>query len=191
MEKYIKACNYAAQQHSDQRRKDPNKTPYINHPLEVASLLSRCGVTDVDTLCAAVLHDTVEDTTTTTADLKWLFGDNVCSIVMECSDDKSLSKVDRKKLQIEHAKVASNSAKLVKLADKWSNINSLLTSPPSFWSEERKIGYVKWGFAVCQNCFGINKALDLELKLLFHKFGVSSVTEHELEEYYATLNDND
>ncbi len=150
-----------------------------------------CGVTDADTLCATVLHDTIEDTTSTASELESLFGYNVYKIVLECSDDKSLNKTERKKLQIEHAKVASNSAKLVKLADKWSNINSLLTSPPSFWSEERRIGYVKWGLAVCKNCFGVNESIDLQLQILFAKFGVLSVTDDELDEYYGTFNDND
>jgi (p)ppGpp synthase/HD superfamily hydrolase len=191
MEKYVQACDFAAKKHSTQRRKDPQRTPYINHPLEVASFLSRHGVTDADTLCAAVLHDTIEDTETTPEELALLFGTNVRDIVLECTDDKNINKTERKKLQIEHASHASDSAKLVKLADKWSNISGLLESPPSFWPKERIYGYVKWGLAVCKNCYGINPLVDLEVSSLFAKFGIDSVTNHELDEYYKTLNDND
>ena len=200
------ACHFAALKHKDQRRKNAEKTPYINHPLEVASFLSEHGVDCLDALCAAVLHDTIEDTETTKEDLIMKFGENVCSIVLECSDDKSIDKVERKKLQVTRAKHASLGARLVKLGDKWSNINSLLMSPPTWWSRERIRGYVIWSCEVCRNaCFenttGFSEhpifMLDTiwkKLVELFEKFSVFPCAENslELEKYYTSLaNNND
>jgi guanosine-3',5'-bis(diphosphate) 3'-pyrophosphohydrolase len=66
----LKAIKFAAEKHATQRRKDAAKTPYINHPIEVAEHLARVGkVTDEDTLIAAILHDTIEDTDTTEEEL--------------------------------------------------------------------------------------------------------------------------
>ena len=188
MNKILFACKFASVKHKNQRRKDADKTPYINHPLEVAEFLSSAGITNADTLIASILHDTIEDTNTTKNELTDLFGDDVCRIVSECTDDKSLSKIQRKKLQIEHAKHASNEAKLVKLGDKWSNISSILKTPPVHWTPAEKIGYVKWCYKVCENCFGVNENVDKQLKELFLKFGVTNVTDNDLEEYYSEIN---
>lgn len=87
---------------------------------------------------AAILHDTVEDTDTTLDELEEHFGTEVRNIVDECSDDKSLPKQERKRLQIEHAKSASKQAKLVKLADKLYNLRDLEKNLPSGWTEVRK-----------------------------------------------------
>src|ERR1700722_16560552 len=97
MNKLVSAINFAAIAHRSQRRKDEAKTPYINHPIEVMTFLSDAGITDVDTLCAAVLHDTIEDTGVTYEELCNLFDENVANIVRECSDNKSLPKEVRKK----------------------------------------------------------------------------------------------
>lgn len=96
-------------------------------------------VTDIKVLMAAILHDTVEDTDTTFDELEEHFGAEVRSIVAECSDDKSLPKQERKRLQIEHASSASKRAKLVKLADKLYNLRDLERSTPSGWTEVREI----------------------------------------------------
>ena len=129
VKKYTKCLNFAAIKHRDQRRKDPQKTPYINHPIGVANILSEEGdVTDLTTLMAAVLHDTVEDTDTTFEEIEENFGAEIRKIVEEVTDDKKLPKMERKQLQIEHAKHASPKAKVVKLADKLYNC-LLYTSP--------------------------------------------------------------
>src|SRR4026207_727024 len=100
----LKAVQFAAGQHQKQRRKDVNASPYINHPIGVAHLLADiAGVTDIDTLVAAILHDTIEDTETTGAELEEEFGRTVREVVEEVTDDKNLDKADRKRLQIEHA----------------------------------------------------------------------------------------
>ena len=187
MNTVVEATYFAALKHASQRRKNTAKDPYINHPIEVARTLTECGVTDVATLCGAVLHDTVEDTGATPAELTQLFGSEICSIVLECSDDKLLDKVSRKRLQIEHAQHISDKARLVKLADKYSNISGLLTDPPSFWSKDEITGYVRWGFAVCQHLYGVNDSLDKLMQGVFESHCVTSVSEAELEQYYSLI----
>lgn len=193
MDILAEACHFASEKHRNQRRKNTNKDPYINHPLEVFKVLAKHGVTDVPTLSGGVLHDTVEDTSTTPDELVQKFGSEICQIVLECSDDKSLDKVTRKKVQIEHAKHISDKAKLVKLADKYSNINGLLADPPAKWSEGEITGYVRWGYCVCNNLYGVKggELLDKLLQELFQKFNVSEVTNEQLEEYYSLIDNSE
>src|SRR6185436_14890407 len=100
----LKALHFAADKHRDQRRKDEEASPYINHPIEVAEMLARVGgVTDLVTLQGAILHDTIEDTNTTPEELEVHFGREVRDVVLEVTDDKTLEKMERKRLQIEHA----------------------------------------------------------------------------------------
>lgn len=119
---FAKAVAFAADKHRNQRRKDAEASPYINHPIALANVLANeGGVEDVTVLCAAVLHDTIEDTETTSEELQAIFGPKVASVVMEVTDDKSLEKSLRKQKQVEHAPHISTEGKLVKLADKISN----------------------------------------------------------------------
>ncbi len=128
----LKALAFAADKHRDQRRKDAAASPYINHPIALANVLVREGeVTDADVLAAALLHDTVEDTQTTPAELRAAFGPAIAAIVEEVTDDKSLPKAERKRLQVEHAAKMSAQAKLVKLADKICNLRDMADQPPS------------------------------------------------------------
>ena len=157
---YVEAAHFAAVKHTGQHRKNSNNEPYINHPLEVAKLVQASGVSDPIILCAAVLHDTLEDTETTPEEIQSWFGPEVLRIVEECSDNKELGKVERKIHQIEHARHVSNQAKVVKLADKLSNIGSLGNTPPQGWSEERVKGYVLWGREVCLQMKGVNSWLE-------------------------------
>lgn len=180
MDKRIKATDFAARAHSEQRRKDQKKTPYINHPIEATWLLSQGGVTDVDTLCAAVLHDTIEDTGVTYEELCREFGENVANIVRECSDNKSLPKVERKQEQIVHARAASTSAKLVKAADKLSNLSGLDSNPPTSWSREEIDGYFSWSYAVWQAVAGCNEFLDSKLRELFAAKGLVGISDADL-----------
>ena len=130
----LKALAFAAHKHRDQRRKDPEASPYINHPIALADVLvNEGGVTDVEVLCAALLHDTVEDTATTPDELAEAFGARVASIVAEVTDDTRLPKAERKRLQIEHAGALSTQAKLVKLADKICNLRDVAQRPPASW----------------------------------------------------------
>ena len=146
----LKATAYAAHQHRAQRRKDAEASPYINHPVQVAHILSSAGIDDPVVLAAALLHDTIEDTTTTADDLRALFGDEVAAVVLEVTDDKSLPKDRRKAMQVEHAPHLSRNAALVKLADKIANLTDLLESPPD-WPVQRKAAYFAWAATVVES----------------------------------------
>ncbi|TVQ12221.1 MAG: bifunctional (p)ppGpp synthetase/guanosine-3',5'-bis(diphosphate) 3'-pyrophosphohydrolase [Leptolyngbya sp. DLM2.Bin27] len=157
----LDALHFAATQHSAQRRKDKAASPYINHPIRVAQLLvSEGGVTDLVTLQAAILHDTVEDTGTTPEELERRFGPAVRRVVEEVTDDKRLPKGDRKRLQVEHAPHLSPQAKQLKIADKTANVQNITTSPPDGWSLERKREYLDWADQVVAGCRGCNPALE-------------------------------
>lgn len=157
----LKAINFAADKHRGQSRKDAANTPYINHPIALANLLANyAGVSDVNVIAAAILHDTVEDTDTTVEDIEELFGKNIRDIVIEVTDDKSLPSPERKRLQIEHAAIISHEAKLVKLADKISNLQDIIFSPPVKWSLERKREYFDWARAVVDQLRGTNEKLE-------------------------------
>ena len=127
----LAAIEFASRKHSTQRRKDGDASPYINHPIAVAHLLADTGgVTELVTLMAAVLHDTIEDTETTPSELAEHFGPIVLKVVEELTDDKTLDKAVRKQLQIEHAPHLSARAKAIKLADKIANLRDVMESPP-------------------------------------------------------------
>jgi guanosine-3',5'-bis(diphosphate) 3'-pyrophosphohydrolase len=157
----LQAMNFAADKHRGQSRKDANNTPYINHPIALANLLTNhAGISDVNVIAAAILHDTVEDTDATVDDIEELFGRTVRDIVIEVTDDKSLPSPERKRLQIEHAGSLSHEAKLVKLADKISNLQDIISSPPVRWSLERKREYFDWAKAVVDQLRGANEKLE-------------------------------
>jgi guanosine-3',5'-bis(diphosphate) 3'-pyrophosphohydrolase len=157
----LRALEFAARKHRDQRRKGEGAAPYINHPIAVAAVVAGMGgVDDPVTLAAAVLHDTVEDTETTLEELEREFGVEVRDVVDEVTDDKELAKAERKRLQIEHAPSASRRAKVLKLGDKISNIRDLVHAPPGGWSLERKVEYLDWTEQVVAGCRGANAALD-------------------------------
>ncbi len=191
MSKLVNAINFAAVAHRNQRRKDVHATPYINHPIEVMYFLSNAGVTDEDTLCAAVLHDAIEDVGVTYEQLVDNFGENVANIVRECTDNKALPKVVRKQQQIEHAKHISVSAKMIKAADKLSNISDLDTSPPTQWSTEEIDGYFTWCYAVWQQLAGYNDILDAKLLAIFEKKNLTKLTTEEFDKrlaaYYSKI----
>ncbi len=158
---FVKAIAFAAEKHRNQRRKDADASPYINHPIALANVLANeGGVSDATVLCAAVLHDTIEDTETTENELTTTFGSHVSSVVLEVTDDKSLDKHVRKQRQIEHAPHISTEAKLVKLADKICNLRDILASPPANWSTERKQGYFDWASKVVAGVRGVHPNLE-------------------------------
>jgi guanosine-3',5'-bis(diphosphate) 3'-pyrophosphohydrolase len=157
----VKAFRFSADRHSNQRRKDNANTPYINHPIEVVQLLWDVGgVRDVNVLVAAILHDTIEDTRTRPDEIRDAFGEEVLSLVLEVTDDKSLPKADRKRLQIETASHKSYGAKLIKLADKSCNVRNLVSMPPEDWSLERRQEYLLWTEQVVAGLRGSNPNLE-------------------------------
>jgi guanosine-3',5'-bis(diphosphate) 3'-pyrophosphohydrolase len=157
----LRAIAFAADRHRTQRRKDRAATPYINHPIDVAWLLAGVGgVRDLHVLAAAILHDTVEDTGTLPEDLETAFGSEVRRLVEALSDDKSLPKAVRKRLQIEHAPHLPRPAKLIRLADLTSNLTDLADSRPARWPLRRCQEYVEWAACVAAGCRGVNPALE-------------------------------
>ena len=158
---FMKALRFAAQKHRDQRRKGSTRPPYINHPIDVAEILWHIGgVRDIDTLVAALLHDTVEDTGTSPDEIRLEFGEAVRSMVMEVTDDKSLPKAERKRLQVVNAPHKSPGAKQIKLADKISNVFEIGNDPPDDWSLERRHEYLDWTEQVVEGLRGQNPALE-------------------------------
>lgn len=156
----VKAAAFAAHKHRDQRRKDDAASPYINHPLGLAQILiGEGGVSDPVVLAAALLHDTLEDTETTYDELVEEFGAAIADIVREVTDDKELPKADRKRLQIEHAPHISERAKLVKMADKISNIRDVADNGPASWPLSRRQEYFDWAAAVVAGLGNPNERL--------------------------------
>jgi guanosine-3',5'-bis(diphosphate) 3'-pyrophosphohydrolase len=157
----FQALQFAAQKHRDQRRKDPEASPYINHPIALANILwNEAGVQEPPVICAALLHDTVEDTETTEAELVERFGPGIAAIVMEVTDDTELPKAERKRLQVEHAPRLSREAKLVKLADKISNVRDVASAPPTGWPLERRRAYFDWAKEVVDAMRGTHPRLE-------------------------------
>ena len=164
----LRAASFAAHKHRAQRRKDVDASPYINHPLALASVLTSEGqITNAATLCAALLHDTVEDTETTFEELESEFGAEIASIVREVTDDKTLDKPERKKQQIEHAAHASPKAKLVKLADKICNVRDVASSPPAHWPLQRRQDYFDWAGKVIDQLRGVHPGLEAKFDEAF------------------------
>lgn len=159
----LQALHFAADKHRDQRRKGEDASPYINHPIFVAEILSRAGVTDVVTLQAAVLHDTIEDTETTPEELEQVFGAEVGDVVLEVTDDKQLRTHERREAQIRCAADLSRRAKLVRIADKIANVHDMIHRPPD-WPLDWRISYLDWTEEVVRQCRGINPDLDREYR---------------------------
>lgn len=187
------ALTYVARAHNNQRRKDNDKSPYINHLLDVFSILVRAGVIDENILIASLLHDTVEDVGVTFEEIRDIFGSVVESLVREVTDDKSLDKVTRKREQILHAATASEGAKLIKTADKLSNLGDLSDNPPSNWSAEQVRGYWVWSWSVLVNAKSGSKELNDKVLELYQicapwvlELGQNEL-EAELETYYEHI----
>ena len=157
----LKALRFSALKHKNQRRKDVDASPYINHPISLASILcNEAHITDVEVICGALLHDTVEDTETKPEELESEFGSAIKNIVMDVTDDKSLEKHERKQAQIDHAAHISDQAKLVKLADKISNLRDVSINPPPEWTLERRQEYFDWAKKVIDQVRGVNSSLE-------------------------------
>lgn len=156
-----RAADFAARRHAGTRRKGADKEPYVNHLAEVALLLTVATKgSDAALVAAGWLHDTIEDTGVTRDELAELFSADVAELVVACTDDKTLPKAERKRLQIEHAPHLAPRAKLIKLADKISNLRSLIVSPPDDWERDRLLDYLDWAEKVAAGCRGVNDHLE-------------------------------
>lgn len=159
-----RALDFAAHHHTDHRRKGVRAEPYVNHLAEVAHLVAQAtDGADAELVAAALLHDSVEDTEATLEEVERHFGAAVAALVAEVTDDKSLPKAERKRLQVETALYKSKRARLLKLADKISNLRTLRTSPPD-WPEERRHEYIRWAERVAAGCTGLSAFLDAQFE---------------------------
>ena len=155
----LRATLFAARAHAGQTRKGAAAEPYVNHVIEVAAILAEARAPQ-EAILAGLLHDTVEDTDATHADLVATFGEEIAAIVAEATDDKSLPKETRKALQVSLAPKKSDAAKQLKLADKIANLRAIAESPPSNWNHARRLEYLGWAGRVAAGCKGVNPALD-------------------------------
>jgi len=176
----LSAAHYAAEKHANQRRKGVSSEPYINHLLEVSQLVST-GLSDrdADLLVAALLHDVIEDAGVTQEELTQRFGKDVAALVLEVTDDKALPKEERKQLQIQHAPKLSVRAQVIKLADKISNLRSILTSPPTNWDSLRKREYFDWAKRVVEGMTAPNPILKAEFERTFLRFNEGQSGERQ------------
>jgi guanosine-3',5'-bis(diphosphate) 3'-pyrophosphohydrolase len=164
----LRALDFAAKRHKNQFRKGEDRPPYINHPIQVANLLANeAGERDPVLIAASVLHDVIEDTVDSSdekeeliGEIKNLFGEKILMLTLEVTDDKSLRKPDRKRLQIEHAPTISDNAKKLKIADKILNVRDMTNNPPVGWPLERIIEYFDWAEKVVNGMRGVNKRME-------------------------------
>lgn len=171
VQRIFAAAMFAAQKHAAQRRKGAAAEPYVNHLIEVAQLIAGSSEQlDTNLVMAGLLHDTIEDTGTSAAELDKAFGSDVAALVVELTDNKSLPKDVRKTLQVENAPHKSVRAQVIKLADKISNLRSLLASPPVSWSPERKREYFEWARRVVDGLSAPNPILKAEFDRTYAMF---------------------
>jgi hypothetical protein len=156
----FRALQFAADHHRDDRRRDIDVSPYINHPIGVAAELVAANVEDPEIIAAALLHDTIEDTLATPEDLEREFGARVCRLVLAVTDDKSLDRDERRRLQVERAPALEPDAKLIKIADKIYNARDVAHSPPTGWSLADRMAYIDQGERVVAGCRGVNAVLE-------------------------------
>jgi (p)ppGpp synthase/HD superfamily hydrolase len=167
----LAAAHFAAEKHANQKRKGAAGEPYINHLLEVAELVSMAiSEPDPNLVIAALLHDVIEDASVTREELAQRFSTDVADLVAEVTDDKSLPKAERKRLQIESAPKKSVRAQIIKLADKIANLRSMLSSPPANWDDERKKQYFAWSKQVVDRLSSPNPVLQAEFDRTFQRF---------------------
>ena len=169
------AASFAAEKHAAQKRKGAAAEPYVNHLLEVAQLVSHAlSEPDPNLVIAALLHDAIEDVGVTKEELAGRFGADVADLVAEVTDDKSLPKAERKRLQVVHAPMKSVRAQIIKLADKISNLRAMLVSPPADWSPERRREYVVWAKQVVDGFTAPDPLLKAEFEKTYRRFAESS-----------------
>jgi guanosine-3',5'-bis(diphosphate) 3'-pyrophosphohydrolase len=157
----FEAMLFASEKHKNQRRKDSESSPYINHPIAVAYYLSKyCDVLDNEVLIAGILHDTLEDTETTPQEIEEKFGTEVLHLVQEVTDEKDLPKEVIRDLQVNTIQDRSRGAKLIRIADKISNITDLLLAPPRGWDAKKKVDYLDWTERLVGKIKGINPCLE-------------------------------
>jgi guanosine-3',5'-bis(diphosphate) 3'-pyrophosphohydrolase len=161
MRHFFKAIKFASAKHQFQSRKGKSKPPYINHLIDVSYILHNVGsIKDEEVLAASILHDTIEDTDTSYNELKINFNERIANMVLDLTDDKTLSAIERKRQQVITAPKIHKLSKLIKLADKISNIKDITLDPPATWTNERMLNYLNWAKDVVDQIRGNNKAME-------------------------------
>ena len=172
----LKAADAAARWHVTQKRKGASREPYINHLLEVALLVAAATEgRDPNLIVAALLHDAIEDQGVPREIIGKNFGEDVAKLVEEVTDDTGLDRDERKRLQVEHAPVKSDRAKVLKLADKISNLRAVAESPAPEWSVKRRLDYVVWAREVAAGLRGVSPMLENEFERTA-ELAVASIT---------------
>jgi len=157
-----RAFDFACRSHTAQRRKGVAAEPYVNHLADVARRVAEAtGGRDAGLVAAAILHDAIEDTPATYEELELAFGPDIAGLVAEVTDDKGLARQERKERQIADAPAKSARARMLKLADKASNLCAIVASPPD-WPVERKLEYADWAEWVAAGLRGVNEQLERE-----------------------------
>lgn len=168
IQRIFAAAQFASEKHAAQKRKGVAAEPYVNHLIEVARLIAGSSESlDANLVMAGLLHDTIEDTDTKAGEIERAFGSDVAALVLEVTDDKSLPKADRKALQVTNAPHKTVRAQVIKLADKISNLRSMLASPPADWSTERKREYFAWAKQVVAGLGAPNPILKAEFDRIY------------------------
>lgn len=161
----LRAADAAARWHVHQRRKGAAEEPYVNHLLEVAMLVAEAtNGQDPDLVIAALLHDAIEDQEVPRSVIAEMFGEQVTALIEEVTDDKTVEKQERKRRQVETAARKSQRAKILKLADKTSNLNAVAASPPPDWTVKRRLEYVRWAREVAAGLKGVSSWLEEEFE---------------------------
>ena len=183
----LNAIYFAAVAHGTQKRKGKDALPYIQHPLDVMNRLAQGGTIDLDALKAAVCHDVLEDAPHVPRETaKATIGEAAYNIVLECTDDKALSKVERKKLQLEHAHTASLGARLVKISDKLSNVRCMDVDPPVGWSAAQICGTYMWSLAIVRACGDIHPLYKECIELLQAR-GIVYESDEQMQRELAAI----
>ena len=155
------AAEFAAHRHTGMARKGRGNEPYVNHLAEVANLLATAmDGRDAELIAAGWLHDTIEDAVATQEELAQKFGERVASLVSEVTDDMRLPKSTRRQLQIVDSPGKSPSAKLIKIADKISNIRARIHADSNPAQRNDLAAYAIWAEDVVAGCRGVNSKLD-------------------------------
>ncbi|MFM7021781.1 MAG: HD domain-containing protein [Flavobacteriales bacterium] len=162
----FRALNFAALKHASHKRKGSDALPYINHPIKVTSIIAQfVPEASSELIAAAVLHDVVEDSDATINDIKNMFGATIASIVNEVTDDKTLSKAECRKKQIENAPHLSYNAKLIRICDKIANVRDICGEDiPDDWDYKTKIDYLNWAEEVVKAMGKFHDELEFTFK---------------------------
>lgn len=184
----IFAMDFAAKKHTNQRRKNAESTPYIEHPLGVAKILTEAGIDDTEILEAAILHDVIEDTDCNWKELEENFCPETVAYVREVTDDKSFNRAHRKRLQVDHVRTASLGARLIKMADKIHNLESLFISLPLSWTIKRIMGYILWNKAVTDAAYNDHDPGYLPIILLHDRLNIVFSSKFQFDgKYYNCI----